>query len=164
LEKAVAAAAGDLAVALAIDRQVHGSPAGPVDDHELHPERQIDREPEAVVTGAEVGDRRGDLNDDAAPDRRRAHHPTTRRTAAASAVASTTLPIAVRSAVSGSFSPAPVKTQTTSRSGASTPRRASFVTPATLAADDGSQKTPSMARLEYAVRISSSVTDSIAPP
>ena len=64
------------------------------------------------------------------------------------------------SAVWGSFNPWPVRTHTT-REPSGTP---CFSTPATDAAEAGSQNTPSDApRNSYAARISSSVTARIAP-
>ena len=46
-------------------------------------------------------------------------------------------------AVSGSFRPCPVRTQTTVALLSSRPSRTSYRIPATLAADEGSQKIPS---------------------
>jgi hypothetical protein len=72
---------------------------------------------------------------------------------------------AIDSAVVGSFSPEPVSTQTTTASPGSSPVAAARETPASPAADEGSQNTPSSsASARYAARISSSLTASIRPP
>ena len=68
-------------------------------------------------------------------------------------------------AQSGSFSPWPVTVQTTRSPGAISPSRQAFRKPATLAALDGSTKTPSrVASSLYAARISRSLTARMAPP
>ena len=104
---------------------------------------------EAVVARAEVGARRRHLDGHPAavelgqPVR---HHPSATATEPhASARASMTAPApAGASAVAGSLRPLPVRTQTTSASARNRRRAAAtFVTPATLVADDGSQKIPS---------------------
>ena len=69
------------------------------------------------------------------------------------------------SAVDGSLRPLPVSTHTTVASASSSPARAALATPASDAADDGSQNTPSsLATSRWAARISSSVTASMRPP
>src|SRR5687767_13923190 len=121
----------------------------------------MDREAEAVVAGTEIGDRAGGFDADPTPDelrgvRRRqarrsslgAHQPSASRTPSVVAVDSTIRPATVRSAVSGSLSPLPVRTATTRSSEPIAPEAAAFVTPATLAADEGSQNTPSSSAME----------------
>ena len=58
-----------------------------------------------------------------------------------------------------------MRTQTTTASRGISPAPVIAVMPATLVADDGSQKIPSsVARARYAARISSSLTAAILPP
>ncbi len=91
--------------------------------------------------------------------------PSARLTSATLGSASATSTVIPASAVVGSLSPLPVRTQTTVASRSSSPARTALATPATEAADDGSQNTPSSrARSRCAARISSSVTASMRPP
>src|SRR5204862_279735 len=63
-----------------------------------------------------------------------------------------------------SFNWFPVSTTTTSECRPIFPARTSLRTPATVAAEAGSQPTPSSASTAFASKISSSVTDSQIPP
>ena len=139
LDESVARSGPELAGAFAGDAQDGrvGSPAI-LDRPSLdrHDQGQVDRQPETVVAGPEVRDRRRDLDHDPPADeglRGLAHQPSAPRTPSLVAAASSTRSPAVRSAVSGSFSPAPVRTQTTRSPASSAPAAASFATPATLA-------------------------------
>src|SRR4051812_39331233 len=157
----------ELVRALAVDRQLD-RPTAPAADLDLDPVHEVERDTEAVVPGAEVRGRARDVHGDPCPVQLREpvrHHPSARATSASVGSASSSSTRDSRSAVAGSLSPFPVRTHTTTASGSSSFCRAARDPPATLAADDGSQKTPSsLATSAYAARISASLTASIRPP
>src|SRR2546423_2832226 len=121
----------------------------------LHLELELERERsrERVVAGAEVGRRRRHPHDPVPP-----HGASTARSTASIETSHGTTWAARARAVCGSFRPCPVSTHTTR------PDAPYFSSPATDAADAGSQKTASREpSSEYASRISSSVTALISP-
>src|SRR3954469_15090429 len=121
----------------------------------LHLELEVEAEGgrHRVIARAEVGRRRGHPHDSVPP-----HGASTARSTASIDTSQGTTCAARFRAVCGSFSPWPVSTQTTR------PDAPYFRSPATDAAEAGSQKTPSRAPSSaYASRISSSLTARISP-
>src|SRR5947209_14525541 len=125
----------------------------------LHLDLQVqgDRGRQHVEPGPEIGRRRGHAHQTSPPQR---HSSTARSTASRSGSHATTW-AACSSAVRGSLRPFPVSTHTTREA----PPAPWARRPATLAADAGSQKTPSPAASNrYASRIWVSDTARTAPP
>ena len=152
-DEAVVAVLGQLVDALAVDVELDLA-AAPAPDLDLDPVDQVEGHAQAVIARPEVRGRRGDFHGDPAPvelgqpvrDHPSAaarYQPTRRRSASVvGRHRGCRRPGSPRCA--GSFRPLPVRTQTTVASGArSSPAAASAGCPARLAADDGSQKTPS---------------------
>ena len=146
-DEAVVAVLGQLVAALALDGQLDLA-AAPAADLELDAVGQRERDAEAVVAGPEVGrggrhlDRDGAAVEFGEPVGDHGYQPSATATAPTVGAASMHGPT-WRSAVVGSLRPWPVSTHTTSASGSSSPAAAALRTPATPAAEAGSQKIPS---------------------
>src|SRR5207253_5529110 len=95
-------------------------------------------QPESVEAGTDIGTASGDPQADAFSHKRMAS-----RSLLAVAGIGVRSGMLTLSAVSGSFSPLPVKTHTTIDSSKMAPDLVYLIRPATLAALDGSQNTPS---------------------